>query len=284
MSTGWAIAADQSEYDPISHLQTLPPPAVPYNVIRPAASNYLVTYEAATETLTAQDYTVIDLFTSTLTDRYGNVSPYDPTVIHVYKVTSDLYLVDTQDESLLLDPVTLSAVAASSAYTILPTPATLKLAFADAHNLVSNHKLPGFLMNSTAAITNAEKITFADEKPSYLVGPYSYDNAGAADYIELSGNLSEASFSNLSITAALPAYDLTSTTGTLIDETGNNTGTLHGFALTGNTSNWTTGIASGNCAPFVVPNTPHYRNQYGLRRINHCVIKCNSWRRMEQQQ
>jgi hypothetical protein len=135
VSTGYALAANQSEYDPISLLTMIPPPATPYTVLRPADSNYLVTYDPATEILTAQNYQVVDLAAHTITDRYGSTIPYDPSIFKVYKITSDLYLVDTLDETVTLDPVTLNIVAAISTYTILPTPTTLKLDYANAHGL-----------------------------------------------------------------------------------------------------------------------------------------------------
>ncbi|WP_276132626.1 LamG-like jellyroll fold domain-containing protein [Polluticoccus soli] len=40
---------------------------------------------------------------------------------------------------------------------------------------------------------------------------------------------------------------------TLVDETGNNNGTLQNFALNGTTSNWMTGNVSGACAAYTVP-------------------------------
>lgn len=136
VSTGWGLAADESEFDPITHVTMLPAPAIAYTILRPSDRDYIVTYEPATELLTAQNFITVDLASHTLTDRDGFVTPYDPNIFKVYKVTSDLYFIDTQDETVTLDPVTLNIVAAVSSYTMLSTPYSLKRSYADANNLI----------------------------------------------------------------------------------------------------------------------------------------------------
>jgi hypothetical protein len=136
-----------------------------------------------------------------------------------------------------------------------------------------------------SSVPKTAAVSIVNDNPSYLVGPYDYSNTSAADHIELSGNITTEYFGNstfIDITGAAPAGSATATT-TLIDATGNSNGTLNGFALTGNTSNWTNGIASGNMYNFCSANYTGNRYACCVCGFNHCISKCNNRWRMEQQ-
>jgi hypothetical protein len=78
----------------------------------------------------------------------------------------------------------------------------------------------------------------------------------------------------------------TTPVNTLTDGAGNNNGTLNLFNLTGNTSNWTNGIASGNlCTTFVPPTAQQSQVlQLFVPEQQPTCLMHNKWRNMEQQQ
>jgi len=288
VSTGWALAADQSEYEPFTYEPMLAAPAIPYTVIRPNIvnnQNYILTYDTSDNLYIGQDY--LSFFPGDFNEFFnsnGDPTPIDTDITGVFLITTDLYLVDAQTQTQLYDPVTLQGIAFTDDFQVLPTPYSLQPSYAAAHNLQAQTKplsIPptanGYVMvnpkipvdsktgvvitNATAPAENTVKAATisANGNPLYVTGPYSYGNATAADQIELSGNIAVDDLNHtiglLTVTDAAPSNNIT-VTNILIDETGNNNGVLSNFALTGNTSNWTTGIAAGTCAPFVAPTTP----------------------------
>ena len=251
---------DGAEYDPNTgdlkvNPYSGPGGTVPAHIVTPQSNTYVSFDAINTGRYYTYRFSFVDPSQMLEFDRNGDAfASVNPPL---YLITSDLKVVDLYDgvsngyNGILRDPVTGDPITGQVvSYTALQTPGVWLLPAAPTASV--NQKK---LLNQSPLATTG----FVNDVPSYVTGPYDYSNTAPADHIELSGNITTSYFTTIPVPMAAaytaPANTISVTTS-LIDETGNNNGVLKNFALTGNVSNWTAGIASGNCTVFVPATTP----------------------------
>jgi hypothetical protein len=211
---------DNSETDPRDGSVKVPPHALTSQLIHLDDNNLYLTRDWASGRDDTYRNSYVDLAQS-LEFSFDGEAIGSLESVTTYWITTSNYLVNTNDPTNLIDPLTMEIVG-SGAYSILQTPA--------AWIVFGTHKNPLAPGKNDIAFQPARS---SSEPVSFLHGPA---HTNTTENIEEQQPVASGPVNILD------------------DASGNsNNGQLTNFALNGATSNWVAGTITGTCSPYMAP-------------------------------